>query len=69
MAIPFKPVWGNESALPTTANKGNVYFTIDTGKIFLDISNDVNDRKLLYSSQYDINMNEETLVITKEGEN
>ena len=68
MAVPFKPIWGKESALPNVAVKGNVYFTIDTGKIFLDISNRIEERKLLYASQYDINMEEETLVIDK-GEN
>lgn len=68
MTTPFKPVWGKESSLPQNATKGNVYFTTDTGKIFLDISNDINDRKMLYSSYCDIDIDDEVLIVTKGGD-
>lgn len=32
----FSPAWGKESALPEDIVPGRIYFTTDTGKIFLD---------------------------------
>lgn len=35
--IEFKPMWGTEAALPSEITPGRLYFTTDTGKIFLDL--------------------------------
>lgn len=35
--IEFQPMWGTEAALPPEITPGRLYFTTDTGKIFLDL--------------------------------
>ena len=40
---------GKEANLPTAKDEGSIYFTTDTGKIFMDVS--LSERKQMYGGK------------------
>lgn len=43
---------GEEANLPTAKDEGSIYFTTDTGKIFMDVS--LSERKQMYGGKLTI---------------
>lgn len=43
---------GKEANLPTAKDEGSIYFTTDTGKIFMDVSS--SERKQMYGGKLTI---------------
>lgn len=66
MATVFRPIWGKEAAIPQTATKGSLYITTDTGKIFLDTTDDISGRIDLNPQNIcDITIEDDVLVVKK----